>query len=64
MGPLPTVCRLAFRRLLGCDEFVPAPELAPLRQHVAAASGRLIAAMSAIRLGDITTQVGGAQRAA
>jgi hypothetical protein len=62
--PPTDAARLAFRQLLGADEFVPQPELAPLRAQVAANCGRLVAAMSRIRLGDVTQQVGGERLAA
>lgn len=38
---------------------MPGPELAPLRTAVSAGCGRLIAAMSRLRLADVTQQVRG-----
>ena len=51
--------RLAFRWLVKAEEYVPHPELTGLRNHLVADSARLVAAMSRIRLPDITQQVRG-----
>jgi hypothetical protein len=55
--PLIAPSRLAFRRLISVEEFVPNPELVGLRSQVVANSGRLVTGLSRIRLTDITQQV-------
>ncbi|KAI8469209.1 MAG: cell morphogenesis central region-domain-containing protein [Monoraphidium minutum] len=48
--------QLAFRWLVKAEEYVPHAELTGLRSHLVANSARLVAAMSRIRLPDITQQ--------
>lgn len=55
-APLACVRRLAFQRLLSCEDFAPGAELAGMRGALTAGCARVVAAMSRLRLADITQQ--------
>lgn len=47
---------MSFRWLLNSEEYVPHPELTQIRQHVVLISGRIVGALSRIKLLDVCTQ--------
>ncbi len=56
-------CRLAFRWVLHADDYVPLQELGGLRALLVGVASQLLGAMSAIRLPEVTNQVGRGVRA-